>query len=120
MERVFHRYEKWECFNDGFFSNSIDDKENLKQHVVELFTDPAETEKQMNLVIDKWPHSCEHNLSNPSMNRIAWLGQAACCLYAEVPFKITMEAWSMVPKEFRDIADSIADKTIKKYLSNHA
>lgn len=120
MKRTYHRYEKWECFNSGFFSNSIDDKENLKQHVVELFTDPTETEKQMNLVIEAWPFSCEQNLSNPSMNRIAWLGQAACCLYAEVPFKITMEAWSLVPKKFQDIADGIAQKIIDKYLQDNA
>src|SRR5688572_7603516 len=115
-KRIFHRYEKWECFQNGFFSNSIDEKETLRQRVIDLFTDPEETKIYMDRVIIEWPHSCEHNLTNAAMNRIAWLGQAACCIFAEVPFKITMQAWNDVPKEFQDKADSIADEIIKNYL----
>ena len=49
------------------------------------------------------------------MNRIAYLGQAACCLFFGIPSTITMEAWSLVSKENRDIADSIAEKIIKSW-----
>ena len=30
---------------------------------------------------------------------IAYLGQGACCLYAEVPSTVTMEAWNLLDKE---------------------
>ena len=34
----------------------------------------------MVMVQDAWPNSCEHFLTNPAINRIAWLGQAAMCI----------------------------------------
>lgn len=63
-------------------------------------------------VIEKWPYSCEHNLTNNSLNKIAYLGQAACCLYAKVPATVTMEAWSKVPEKFRNEADEIAAEVL--------
>ena len=53
------------------------------------------------------------------MNKIAYIGQAACCLYAGVPSTITMEAWSKVPSEYRDIADSIAKEVLKEWEQFH-
>ncbi len=39
----------------------------------------------LGLVLAAWPNSCEHYLSNESMNRIAWLGQASMCIARKVP-----------------------------------
>lgn len=36
-------------------------------------------------VTTQWKKSCEHYLSNESMNRIAWLGQAALCFARGIP-----------------------------------
>jgi hypothetical protein len=72
----------------------------------------------MTMVIEQWKYSCEHNLTNMSINRIAYIGQAACCLYANVPSTITMQAWSKVDKKYRDIADSIAKETIEIWEKN--
>lgn len=121
MKRIYHRYENWECYPAGFFNNSSG--ENKKQHinkVVELFSNPELTKEYMQRVINEWKNSCEHNLSNEAMNKIAWLGQSACCLFAGIPATITMEAWRLVPLEFRNIADEIAKSIINKYELTHA
>lgn len=116
MNRIYHHYEAWEDFPAGFYDNvSGKNKAQLIDKVIELFSSPELTKQYMDLVIKLWPNSCEHNLSNLSMNRIAYLGQGACCLYAGVPSSITMEAWNKVDKNFRDIADSIAEKIISEW-----
>lgn len=116
MERIYHNYENWEDFKLGFYDNiSGKNKDELINKVVELFSSKSLTEKFMNKVIVEWPNSCEHNLSNISMNRIAYLGQAACCIYSGVPSTITMFAWSLVSKEKRDQADKIAESIINKW-----
>jgi hypothetical protein len=116
MERIYHRYEKWECFKNGFFRNvSGEEKKELQKKVIEMFNDSELTEKFMNKVINEWGYSCEHNLTNISLNRVAWLGQSACCLYAKIPYSITMEMWRFVDEEKRIKACEIAEKIINKY-----
>lgn len=116
MERIYHRYEKWECFKAGIFNNaSGKEKELMVQKIIEMFSHKKLTEKYMNRVISLWPHSVEHNLTNTTMNRVAWLGQAACCLYCGAPHTVTMETWNKIDKKHRDIADQIAKKIITRY-----
>lgn len=119
MKRIYHHYEKWEDFKCGFYNNITgENKEKLILKVIELFSNPALTETYMRKVINEWNYSCEHNLSNISLNRIAYIGQAACCLYASVPCTITMNAWNKIDIVYRDIADNIANKIIKEWEQN--
>lgn len=119
MERIYHHYEKWEDFRFGFYDNvSGVKKQELIKKAIEMFSSCELTEKYMNRVIEEWKYSCEHNLSNDSMNRVAYLGQAACALYAFVPNIITMNAWNTLDSDVRNMADMIAEKTIKKWERN--
>jgi len=116
MERIYHPYTRWEDFPSGFYDNctGVEREEKIKK-VIELFSDPAKTETYMTRVCAEWVFSCEHNLTNSAMNKIAYIGQAACCLYAGVPSTITMEAWSMLDKSIQDRANEIAVRTLKKW-----
>lgn len=119
MERIYHSYDKWEDFKNGFYDNiSGKNKDELIKKVIELFSSYSLTKKYMTKVIEDWIYSCEHNLTNNSLNKIAYIGQAACCLYAGCPNTITMEAWSLVDEKKRNQADSIAKEVIKKWESN--
>lgn len=116
MDRIYHRFENWECYKNGFFKNiSTKDKETLSSKVLELFNDNEKTEIYMMKVISEWHYSCQHNLTNLALNRVAWLGQAACCLYAKIPYTITMENWKYVKHENQLIACAIAEKIILEY-----
>lgn len=116
MERIYHRYEYWECFKAGFFRNvSGEEKKKLSQKVVDLFENSKQTEIFMRKVLAEWIYSCEHNLTNISMNRVAWLGQSACCLYAKIPYSVTMENWRKVSEPKRNKACEIAERLIKEY-----
>ena len=119
MERIYHRYEYWEDYKAGFYNNiSGVNKDLMINKVVELFSSSELTETYMNKVIEKWKYSCEHNLTNLSLNRIAYLSQSACCIYAGVPSSITMEAWHLVSEENRNNANKIAEKIINNYEKN--
>lgn len=119
MERLYHRFENWECYKSGFFKNvSGEDKKEKILKVIELFSNENLTELYMNKVIENWINSCEHNLTNLGLNRVAWIGQSACCLYANIPYKITMESWRLVDEKHRIKACEVAEKIIKKYEQN--
>lgn len=85
--RVFHVYEKWECYKAGFYATS---KEGWTQGQCEkaykkFLSDIPKFKEALDRVITEWKHSCEHYLTNVAMNRIAWLGQAAACYALGIP-----------------------------------
>lgn len=120
MKRIYHPYWLWEDFRNGFYDNiSGKKKKELSLKVIELFNDSKLTRENMMRVIDEWKYSCEHNLSNDSMNKIAYLGQGACCLYAGVPNSITMETWSLLSKERQKESDKIANEVLEIWINRN-
>ena len=116
VKRVFHPYTLWEDHKEGFYNTcSGNEKEYKISKVKEMFNNKELTNKFMLKVINEWTYSCEHNLSNLSMNRVAYLGQAACCLYAKVPNLVTMYAWKFLDREVREVSDKIAVINILKW-----
>ena len=115
--RIFHPYWLWEDYKAGFYDNcSGSEKKEFLSKCLELFNSEKLTRFYMNEVINKWKFSCEHNLTNEALNRIAYLGQGACCLYAKIPSTVTMEAWSLLSKDVQKRSDKIAEETLNKWL----
>ena len=117
MERIYHRYEKWEDYKDGFYDNCTGETKKEKENLVlEMFNSQELTLKFMNRVIEKWVYSCEHNLTNESLNKIAYIGQGACCLFAGIPSTVTMSMWSKLSKKTQERADQNAKTVLNKWL----
>lgn len=115
-KRVYHHYKLWEDYRAGFYNNCSGSEKELKiKKVLEMFQSKDLTKEYMNRVINEWNYSCEQNFTNSSINKIAYLGQAACCIYAEVPNTVTMEAWSLLDRTDQDTANKIAVETIEKW-----
>jgi hypothetical protein len=120
IKRMYHSWEKWEDYKAGFYDNvSGKDKIEMIEKVVYLFSTPELTREYMTKVIKQWFYSCEQNLTNNGMNKVAYIGQAACCIYADIPSTVTMEAWSSVPAEFKKTADSIAMEVLEEWEFFH-
>lgn len=85
--RIFHTYEKWECYKAGFYSTTIDGKtkEQCEEEYRAFLSDTPRFSGTLQRVITEWRHSCEHYLTNSAMNRIAWLGQASACYELGIP-----------------------------------
>ena len=116
MERIFHPYTLWEDFKNGFYEPHDEGKIQL---VIEMFLSEQKTLESMEYVINNWKYSCEHNLTNQSLNRIAWLGQSACCVYGKVPSKTTMQAWNLLDEQTQNNANKIAQETIDKWFNQN-
>lgn len=114
-----HHYSKWEDYKNGFYHRFKGCKKTAILDIVDFFCNQKETETFMKKVCDNWVYSCEQNLTNPSINKVAYIGQSAICLRFGYPSTITMEAWSNVPFKNQIIANKLAEKTIKQWKKNY-
>ena len=88
MKRVYHTWDKWECYPAGFYEDKAPNGMTNSEAVVaytEFLRDLPRFRAALARVLDEWRCSCEHYLSNENMNRIAWLGQAAMCIDTAIP-----------------------------------
>jgi hypothetical protein len=116
--RIFHTYEKWECFKYGFY-NSVKDgfsQEQCENEYLKILGNTNLFSEILDKIISEWKYSCEHYLSNKSMNRIAWLGQAAVCYHSGVPSKYCA-GWNLLSEKQKEDANSVALAYLNKWLS---
>ena len=120
LSRIFHTYDKWECHKAGFYKSVVKDltHEECENEYVRILTDKNLFTSILDKVITKWKYSCEHYLSNQSMNRIAWLGQAAVCYESGVPSKYSY-SWSKLTKTQQSDANDIAFAALNKWIKNN-
>ena len=88
MNRVYHTFDKWECYPAGFYENrpAVEMTEDECHEAYRaLLADIPKFEAALDRVITEWRFSCEQYLSNERMNRIAWLGQASLCIACGIP-----------------------------------
>lgn len=116
MERIYHRYENWEDYKNGFYDNFTEEK---VKSAITMFSSEKLTRKYMLKVINEWKYSCEHNLTNISLNRIAYIGQAACCIYDSIPSNATKLAWGMLSDEIRCRSNSIAKEVLNTWIKRN-
>jgi hypothetical protein len=115
--RIFHTFDKWECYKAGFYKSKKENwtNEQCNEEFKRILTDNDLFESILEKVITEWKYSCEHYLTNKSMNRVAWLGQASVCYYSGIP-SCYSEAWFEIDKEKQDIANKTALKYLNKWL----
>lgn len=119
MERIYHTWDKWECYPAGFYENNPPN--GMSKEAAELFyrdflADIPLFESCMARVITEWKHSCEHYLTNDRMNRIAWMGQSAVCIYAAIPAKFRGGYNLLTPEQQRS-ADEAALVYMNKWFT---
>ena len=116
--RVFHEWQDWECFPAGFYS----DKPPKGMTVPEceesyraFLADTSQFGEALERVITEWKFSSEHYLTNPKMNRIGWLGQAAMCIMSGVPARFC-GGYNLLTEEQKEAADRKALEYLNKWL----
>lgn len=121
MKKIWHPYTVWEDWLAGMW-RPVSGKERarlLKRAVV--FTGDAKLYgSYMQRVIREWPLACEHHLTDPNINRKAWVGHAATCLAIQCPEDVTRSAWGYLSKEQQDAANAEAERAIADWESFHA
>ena len=118
--RVFYTHDKWECFKAGFYATTKDGmtKDQCEAAYAEFLADTERFKLALEHVISEWTHSCEHYLTNASMNRIAWLGQAAMCYDTGVP-AVFRSGFSLLSEEQQNKANETALIYLNKWLDSY-
>lgn len=118
-KRIFHTYENWEHIAYNFFGSNHPkwSKIQCEHKYKELLTDIQRFTNVMNRVIMEWPNACEHNLTNSSMNRIAWLGQASLAYEFQIP-SIYSSGFQLLSNKQKDAANSAALDILNQWLTS--
>lgn len=118
LNRIYHPHWVWEDHNAGMYGNPRNVLEEMAS-ARDLLADPARLEPAMQAVVDAWPRSAEHQLTNQEQNRRAWLGQAACRLAMNAAALATRAAWPQLTEQQRVDANACADRVICKWEDLH-
>lgn len=115
--RIFHPYDRWEAIQYGFFNSTHPTltAEQCRYKYKVLLSDIIEFDRVIELIFNEWPNSCEHNLTNRSLNRIAWLGQAAVSYKYKVP-AVFSSGWEMLNAEEKSRANMVAFRALNRWL----
>ena len=117
MIRVFHPFLLWEDYRHNFYGGvAAYPTKDVVELCANILRDTIKLDKTLAIIIKQWKYSCEHNLSNESMNRIAYLGQSACALLLNVPGSVSMGAYSTLTKEEQKLADQVAQTYLDKWI----
>jgi len=121
MERVFHTWDKWESYHYGFFNPNPPEgvsKQQAEQLYFELLSDTKEFGRVLECVLKEWPNSVEHNLTNKTLNRIAWMGQAALAYKYKIPAQFR-GGYNLLSKEQQKAADATALHYINVWMNQN-
>lgn len=121
IRRIYYPWWKWECYPAGMYSTtppagmSADD---CKHAYKDFLADLDLFEYAMTEVTDTWVHSSIHFLTNSSMNRIAWLGQAAMCISTGVSSKFKA-GFSLLTSVQQSDANQCAATFLEKWIETN-
>ena len=114
MNRIYHPHTKWEEVKYNMYGSYDEkNKDMLITKVIYFFTQRFLIRKYMEFVIENFKCSCEHNFTNPSMNKVAWLGQAAVAVWGKIPEDLTRIGWNFLDEDTQLNANQIAEEYIK-------
>ena len=119
IKRIYHPYWLWEEVKYNMWG-SVGNRQLYLERAIIFTSNHKLYGSFMRKVIIEWKYSCEHNLSNLSQNRQAWLGHAACAYAFQCPENIVRLAWHHLTEAQRVSANKQADKYIKLWEENNA
>ncbi len=117
MDRIIHPHYLWEDYLHGFYNKGDASQENVEK-CCELLSDQALFWDVMCQLTIDWIYSTEFNLSNTTINRRAWLGQAACCYQYGIESNVTVIAWGMLDGKTQIEANKTANNMIELFKRN--
>lgn len=120
IKQIWHPYTDWECYHAGMYDAKIEmSNDEAKQAYCTFLQDLDRFKRAMARVVAEWPKSCEHFLTNVSVNRIAWLGQASMCIETGIPCHYRA-GFNLMTNEEREAANRAALHVLTQWLRDHA
>lgn len=117
MKKIWHPWHEWECFKAGFYDTTCQlHPEVARGKYREFLADLPRFRHALQRVLREWPKSCEHFLSNESINRIAWLGQASMCIDTGIP-SVYRGGFKMLSAPQQDAANAEAALALEAWIN---
>ena len=119
LDRIFHTFDRWEAVEYGFYDSTHPTMTQVQceYKYKEVLSDPNEFDRILKKITDEWINSCEHNLTNKALNRIAWLGQAAVAYKYKVPSKYS-SGWQLLAHDEQLAANEVALAHLNRWLES--
>lgn len=119
MNRIYHTWDKWECYPFGFWNNKHKNKSytdiDCKKISEGFLRDIPLLESSLQSIVLEWKYSCEHVLTNEKTNRLFWLIQAATCYSEGIPSKLCV-GYHQLSSEEQSIVNASALKFLNQWL----
>lgn len=116
MRRIYFRFDELEETEAGMWRITTSfERERLVLLAMKLLSNEERFSTACEMVFSDWPKSILYNMTSAGSNRVAWLGQAACCHYSSVPEECTRMAWGRLKQEHRNQANHIARLAIERW-----
>lgn len=119
MTQKYYHYSLWEDFKNGMYEEDKDGRSERIKTAIECLTNLDLCYEQMSRVVNEWKYATEQNLTNPSINHRAFLGQSACSIWKKVHEDETREAWSYMTQQQRYDANKVADRVYQEWLKRY-
>ena len=121
MIRVYHNFMNLEEYKRGMWRITRgDERKKYIQASANLMMDVDRFYDAMHQALNEWPDSCEHNLTADSMNRIAWMGHAGCCVGVGSPEDCTRAGWYFLSDRQMEKANHAAARVLSLWTPSGA
>jgi hypothetical protein len=116
MRRVYHRHDSLEEIANGMWRTvGQPERDAYALESAELMRSSERFKDAMLRAVEEWPVSCEHNLTAVSMNRLAWVGHAGCCVTLGAPEDATRQGWHLLDEDEQREANRVAMEAIEEW-----
>lgn len=115
IKQIWTPYWLWEDWLNGMWNKTEFDIEVA----IEFTGNHILYGEAMGVVIDKWPNTMLNSLTNPSVNKRAFLGHCAASYQIGCPEHITRLAWRELTEQQRILADKVAQETIDEWREKY-
>jgi hypothetical protein len=119
INRIYHPFWKWEEVDHNMWGKA-ENRVEMLDWAIRFTGDHIKYGWYMLRVAKEWTYSCEHNLTNKTQNRKAWIGHAACALASNCPEDVVRSAWGHLTDEQQILANRQAEQVITWWESRYA
>jgi len=120
-DRKYYHYSHLEESKAGLWRKTVGaERKRHIEHASDLMRSPAEFIDAMRQALVDWPNSCAAAFTAEAVNKIAFLGQAGCCVAIGSPEEATRAAWHTLTKQEQDEANAAAALVLNEWYSIHA
>lgn len=112
LKQIYVPYYKWECYKNGMYLKG--DKNSLNT-AIKFMNDVNSFSKAMSDVTRLWRFTMKNHLTNPNINKKAFLGQCAVFYKKQISESVTKKAWKMLSENKKIEANNAAKLHIKNW-----